>query len=126
MENYRIHKLIFLKDLNGLKAELSDYTPENPSPEINQLDLHGQTPLTLAITTGFNEAVPILIENGASVLTKNSAGWNPFQGIYTKKLIFKLLGFLFYFILFYFILFYFFFFSFFIIFTLYWYYYIKE
>jgi len=79
MENYRLHKLIFLKDLNGLKAELGDYTPENPCPEINQLDLHGQTPLTLAITTGFNEAVPVLIENGASVLTKNSAGWNPFQ-----------------------------------------------
>jgi len=62
-----------------LKAELSDYTPENPCPEINELDLHGQTPLTLAITTGFNEAVPLLIDNGASVLTKNSAGWNPFQ-----------------------------------------------
>ncbi|ORX75405.1 hypothetical protein BCR32DRAFT_296922 [Anaeromyces robustus] len=79
MENYRLHKLIFLKDLNGLKAELGDYTPENPCPEINQLDLHGQTPLTLAITTGFNEAVQLLIDNGASVLTKNSAGWNPFQ-----------------------------------------------
>ncbi|KAG4103816.1 hypothetical protein H8356DRAFT_1029647 [Neocallimastix lanati (nom. inval.)] len=79
MENYRIHKLIFLKDLDGLKAELNDYTPDNPSPEINQLDLHGQTPLTLAITTGFNEAVPLLIDNGASVLVKNSAGWNPFQ-----------------------------------------------
>jgi len=81
MENYRLHKLIFFKDLAGLKAELSDYTPEKPCPEINQLDLHGQTPLTLAITTGFNEAVPVLIENGASVLVKNSAGWNPFQGI---------------------------------------------
>ncbi|OUM60736.1 hypothetical protein PIROE2DRAFT_62951 [Piromyces sp. E2] len=79
MENYRLHKLIFLKDLNGLKAELNDYSPEKPCPEINQLDLHGQTPLTLAITTGFNEAVPVLIEHGASVLTKNSAGWNPFQ-----------------------------------------------
>jgi len=79
MENYRLHKLIFFKDLAGLKAELGDYTPEKPCPEINQQDLHGQTPLTLAITTGFNEAVPVLIENGASVLVKNSAGWNPFQ-----------------------------------------------
>jgi len=79
MENYRLHKLIFFKDLDGLKAELGDYTPENPCPEINQQDLHGQTPLTLAISTGFNEAVPVLIENGASVLAKNSAGWNPFQ-----------------------------------------------
>ncbi|KAI0236935.1 hypothetical protein L0F63_001167 [Massospora cicadina] len=89
MDPLLLHRLIFKRDLEGLKRELANPTftinhhsiefasHQNGHPLVNRPDHRGCTPLHLAIMTGQKAAVKLLIRvGGASVLINNAHGWS--------------------------------------------------
>jgi ankyrin repeat protein len=73
-EEHWLYRMIRIQFNDPLKHILI-YSPQNVmKPLINQLDVHGQTPLDIAIATHNKEAIRLLLSYGA----------NPLQGLYNS------------------------------------------
>eukprot|EP00051_Salpingoeca_urceolata_P004753 m.67420 g.67420 ORF g.67420 m.67420 type:complete len:351 (+) comp13829_c0_seq2:319-1371(+) len=71
-EHMVLHKLVFDNDMTALCAALA-----STEHDIDGLDMHGNTPLLLAIGLGRAEAAAVLMEHGADTGKKNSDRWPP-------------------------------------------------
>ncbi|XP_053205259.1 ankyrin repeat domain-containing protein 13C-like [Panonychus citri] len=69
-DKYPLHKSVFINDLKRI--------PQFLKPRyINAKDIHGNTPLHLAVMLGHKECIQLLLAHGAPVKVKNSQGWSP-------------------------------------------------
>ncbi|KAG9394556.1 ankyrin repeat domain-containing protein [Carpediemonas membranifera] len=69
---YRLHRLVWKRNLVGIANHLVHY-PES----IDEKDLHGNTPLHLAVKLAYPEVVSFLCVKGANTRIPNSYGWTP-------------------------------------------------
>ncbi|XP_071486603.1 ankyrin repeat domain-containing protein 13C-B-like [Diadema setosum] len=70
--SFPLHKCVFHDDLKQLSAVLRSH-----KYDIAQKDVHGNTPLHLAVILGHKECMHLLLAHGAPVKSKNVHGWNP-------------------------------------------------
>lgn len=66
---YPLHENVFLGDVRRVSALLRTH-------DVAQKDVHGNTPLHLAVMLGQKECVQLLLAHNAPVKVKNSQGWN--------------------------------------------------
>jgi hypothetical protein len=69
-ETCPLHKAVFDGDVEAAKTLLK-------SNDVNQNDMHGNTPLHLAVILGHEDLVKLLLDSGAKVKEKNLSGWTP-------------------------------------------------
>eukprot|EP00731_Ephydatia_muelleri_P018199 Em0011g239a len=69
-KTFEIHKAVFRGDLEAVKHLLEDISNATIS------DMHGNTPLHLAVMLGRKDIIELLLANGAKVNEKNGLGWN--------------------------------------------------
>ncbi|KAI9018376.1 GPCR-chaperone-domain-containing protein [Hyaloraphidium curvatum] len=74
-----LHRLVFLNMHGRLAQHLEPYSKQHPYPGIDALDHRGHTPLTMALSLGYTEIAKLLINAGASTLSKNGDNWLPLQ-----------------------------------------------
>ncbi|XP_033737390.1 ankyrin repeat domain-containing protein 13C-like isoform X2 [Pecten maximus] len=70
LEGYPLHKCVFNDD----KCRLSQLIRVH---DVAQKDIHGNTPLHLAVILGHKECIHLLLAHGAPVRIKNTQGWTP-------------------------------------------------
>lgn len=71
-DEYPLHQCVFHNNLKQLTSILS-----NHSHPIDAKDVHGNTPLHLAVMLGHKECIQLLLAHGAPVKLKNNQGWSP-------------------------------------------------
>ncbi|KAJ3210156.1 hypothetical protein HDU67_005615 [Dinochytrium kinnereticum] len=69
-----LHKFVFRDEQEELARVVKELQPE----DLNHL-YRGHTPLTLAVCLNRKECVKILLEAGASSLSRTADGWTPYQ-----------------------------------------------
>uniref|UniRef100_X1YYW8 Ankyrin repeat domain-containing protein n=1 Tax=Capitella teleta TaxID=283909 RepID=X1YYW8_CAPTE len=69
-DKYPLHESIFRGDLKRVSKLLR-------TEDIAKKDVHGNTPLHLAVMLGRKECVHLLLAHGAPVKVKNGQGWSP-------------------------------------------------
>ncbi|XP_033097041.1 ankyrin repeat domain-containing protein 13C-like [Anneissia japonica] len=67
---YPLHECVFHDNIRRLSALLRQY-------DASQKDVHGNTPLHLAVILGHKECVHLLLNHHAPVKVKNNQGWTP-------------------------------------------------
>lgn len=81
-EPFPLHRAVFEnRPLHFLTELLSSITKRNKSMDIadivGQKDLHGNTPLHLAVMFGHRDHINFLLQQNAPIKTKNIQGWTP-------------------------------------------------
>lgn len=71
-KEYPLHKCIFQGDVKTLNTLI-----KNEIYDIAEKDVHGNTPLHLAVMLGRKDCIQLLLTFNAPVKVKNSAGWSP-------------------------------------------------
>ncbi|XP_064476536.1 ankyrin repeat domain-containing protein 13C-like [Ornithodoros turicata] len=66
---YPLHECVFRGDVRRVSALLRTH-------DVSQKDIHGNTPLHLAVMLGQKECVHLLLAHNAPVKVKNSQGWS--------------------------------------------------
>ncbi|KAH7935694.1 hypothetical protein HPB52_012602 [Rhipicephalus sanguineus] len=66
---YPLHEKVFVGDVRRVSALLRTH-------DVAKKDVHGNTPLHLAVMLGQKECVQLLLAHNAPVKVKNSQGWN--------------------------------------------------
>ncbi|XP_068728183.1 ankyrin repeat domain-containing protein 13C-B-like [Montipora capricornis] len=69
-DQFPLHKAIFEGNLRKVSGYLR-------TCDIGERDIHGNTPLHLAVLLGRKECVYLLLAHGAQVKVKNNFGWSP-------------------------------------------------
>ncbi|XP_054710438.1 LOW QUALITY PROTEIN: ankyrin repeat domain-containing protein 13C-like [Uloborus diversus] len=67
---YELHECVFKNDVRKVAASLRTH-------DVAQKDMHGNTPLHIAIMKGHKECVQLLLAHNAPVKVKNKLGWSP-------------------------------------------------
>ncbi|KAK6180317.1 hypothetical protein SNE40_012497 [Patella caerulea] len=67
---YPLHQCVFKDDYRRLSQLIRTH-------DVSQKDIHGNTPLHLAVMLGRNECIQLLLVHGAPVKVKNLQGWTP-------------------------------------------------
>ncbi|GIX81657.1 ankyrin repeat domain-containing protein 13C [Caerostris extrusa] len=67
---YELHEAVFENDLMRVASSLRTH-------DVAQKDLHGNTPLHIAVMKGHKECVQLLLAHNAPVKVKNRQGWSP-------------------------------------------------
>lgn len=80
----QVHKAAFEGDAETLRAAIRAATREGADDQsgagpavINSQDVHGNTPLLIAVMLGHQECVKVLIDNGADVMNPGGGIWPP-------------------------------------------------
>lgn len=80
----QVHKAAFEGDAETLRAAIRAATPEGANDDsgagpavINSQDVHGNTPLLIAVMLGHRECVKVLLDNGADVMSPGGGTWPP-------------------------------------------------
>ncbi|XP_077981343.1 ankyrin repeat domain-containing protein 13C-like [Glandiceps talaboti] len=68
--DFPLHRSVFHGNLRQVSQLLRVH-------DVSQKDIHGNTPLHLAVMLGHKECVHLLLAHGAPVKVKNSQGWTP-------------------------------------------------
>lgn len=68
---YQLHKYVFQGNVSFVSDLLKTH-------DVAQKDVHGNTPLHLAVMLGQKECIRLLVDHNAPVNVKNSQGWNCF------------------------------------------------
>lgn len=81
-ESLALHRAVFertpSKDLADMIDDWASRAPNKPMAEIVSVkDVHGNTPLHLAIMTGQKHTVQLLLSRDAPIKSRNAAGWTP-------------------------------------------------
>ncbi|GCB69988.1 hypothetical protein scyTo_0001167 [Scyliorhinus torazame] len=69
-EDFPVHECVFKGDIRRLSSSIRTHN-------IAQKDLHGNTPLHLAVMLGHKECAHLLLAHNAVVKVKNAQGWSP-------------------------------------------------
>ncbi|KAI1883244.1 hypothetical protein AGOR_G00243220 [Albula goreensis] len=69
-ENFPVHECVFKGDVRRLSSLIR-------TQNIAQKDVHGNTPLHLAVMMGHKECAHLLLAHNAPVKVKNAQGWSP-------------------------------------------------
>ncbi|KAL7291396.1 hypothetical protein TKK_0014989 [Trichogramma kaykai] len=69
-EQYPLHKCVFEGDCKTLQNIMHAY-------DIAAKDIHGNTPLHLAVMLGRKDCIQLLVNHKAPIKVKNLAGWSP-------------------------------------------------
>ncbi|KAJ8408476.1 hypothetical protein AAFF_G00258900 [Aldrovandia affinis] len=69
-EDFPVHECVFKGDVRRLSSLIR-------TQNIAQKDVHGNTPLHLAVTMGHKECAHLLLAHNAPVKVKNAQGWSP-------------------------------------------------
>uniref|UniRef100_A0A4W5RBZ2 Ankyrin repeat domain 13C n=1 Tax=Hucho hucho TaxID=62062 RepID=A0A4W5RBZ2_9TELE len=69
-EDFPVHECVFKGDVRRLSSLIR-------TQNIAQKDLHGNTPLHLAVMMGHKECAHLLLAHNAPVKVKNAQGWSP-------------------------------------------------
>ncbi|XP_014235733.1 ankyrin repeat domain-containing protein 13C isoform X1 [Trichogramma pretiosum] len=69
-EQYPLHKCVFEGDCKTLQNMMHAY-------DIAAKDVHGNTPLHLAVMLGRKDCIQLLVNHKAPIKVKNLAGWSP-------------------------------------------------
>ncbi|CAC5384452.1 ANKRD13 [Mytilus coruscus] len=69
-DGYPLHESVFNDDIRRLSQLLRVH-------DVAQKDVHGNTPLHLAVILGHKECIHLLLAHGAPVRVKNVQGWTP-------------------------------------------------
>uniref|UniRef100_A0A8C7VRG8 Ankyrin repeat domain-containing protein n=1 Tax=Oncorhynchus mykiss TaxID=8022 RepID=A0A8C7VRG8_ONCMY len=69
-EGFPVHECVFKGDVRSLSSLIR-------TQNIAQKDLHGNTPLHLAVMMGHKECAHLLLAHNAPVKVKNAQGWSP-------------------------------------------------
>lgn len=69
-DKYSLHRSVFNNDVAGVLFLLKKHS-------IDAKDVHGNTPLHLAVMLGHKECAQILLAHNAPVKVKNNLGWSP-------------------------------------------------
>lgn len=69
-EDFPLHECIFKNDLQRVSQLIRVH-------DVSQKDVHGNTPLHLAVMLGHRECVQLLLAHSAPVKVKNISGWTP-------------------------------------------------
>lgn len=69
-EDFPLHECVFKNDLQRVSQLIRVH-------DVSQKDVHGNTPLHLAVMLGHKECVQLLLAHGAPVKVKNLGGWTP-------------------------------------------------
>ncbi|KXJ18332.1 ankyrin repeat domain-containing protein 13C-B [Exaiptasia diaphana] len=69
-EDFPLHKAVFEGNLRKVSSCLR-------SCDIEEQDIHGNTPLHIAVLLGRRECVYLLLAHGATTKIKNNLGWSP-------------------------------------------------
>ncbi|KFM57253.1 Ankyrin repeat domain-containing protein 13C, partial [Stegodyphus mimosarum] len=67
---YELHESVFKNDVRKVAANLRTH-------DVGQKDMHGNTPLHIAVMKGHKECVQLLLAHNAPVKVKNKLGWSP-------------------------------------------------
>ncbi|XP_002740995.1 ankyrin repeat domain-containing protein 13C-like [Saccoglossus kowalevskii] len=67
---FPLHESVFNGNLRQVSALLRSH-------DVTEKDIHGNTPLHLAVILGHKECVHLLLAHGAPVKVKNAQGWTP-------------------------------------------------
>ncbi|CAL1269088.1 unnamed protein product [Larinioides sclopetarius] len=67
---YELHEAVFENDLMRVAAALRTH-------DVAQKDVHGNTPIHIAVMKGHKECVQLLLAHNAPVKVKNKLGWSP-------------------------------------------------
>ncbi|XP_042911005.1 ankyrin repeat domain-containing protein 13C-A isoform X2 [Parasteatoda tepidariorum] len=67
---YELHEGVFKNDLKRVASSLRTH-------DVAQKDIHGNTPLHLAVLKGYKDIVQLLLSHNAPVKVKNNLGWSP-------------------------------------------------
>uniref|UniRef100_T1J1L4 Ankyrin repeat domain-containing protein n=1 Tax=Strigamia maritima TaxID=126957 RepID=T1J1L4_STRMM len=68
--SFPLHESVFKDDVRRVSALLRNHN-------ISQKDIHGNSPLHLAVMLGHKDCVHLLLAHGAPVKVKNAQGWSP-------------------------------------------------
>lgn len=69
-EDFPLHECVFKNDLQRVSQLIRVH-------DVSQKDIHGNTPLHLAVMLGHKECVQLLLAHNAPVKVKNLGGWTP-------------------------------------------------
>lgn len=69
---YPVHECVFRGDSTTLKRLATDN-----NYDVGETDMHGNTPLHLAVMLGHKDCIQVLLDNNAPVKVKNALGWSP-------------------------------------------------
>ncbi|XP_061152030.1 ankyrin repeat domain-containing protein 13C-like [Syngnathus typhle] len=69
-EDFPVHECVFKGDVRRLSSLIRTHS-------ISQKDVHGNTPLHLAVMLGHKECALLLLAHNAPVKMKNAQGWSP-------------------------------------------------
>ncbi|RWS28501.1 ankyrin repeat containing protein-like protein, partial [Leptotrombidium deliense] len=69
-EKYPLHNAVYCNDVRKLALLLKTH-------DLSDKDVHGNTPLHLAVMLGHKECLQLLLAHGAPVKVKNVQGWTP-------------------------------------------------
>lgn len=73
-----LHQYVFHNDLDSINLYIQRYQNKNLSMDFLSIrDIHGNTPLHLAVMLGHTEAAQILVKHGAVVKCRNKQLWTP-------------------------------------------------
>lgn len=67
-----LHKSVFTNDLRKIASLLKTH-------DLGSKDVHGNTPLHLAVMLGHKECIQLLLAHDAPVRVKNNQGWTPLE-----------------------------------------------
>ncbi|XP_058890694.1 ankyrin repeat domain-containing protein 13C-A-like isoform X3 [Acipenser ruthenus] len=70
VEDFPMHECVFQGDVRRLSSLIRTHN-------ISQKDMHGNTPLHLAVMMGHKECAHLLLAHNAPVKVKNAQGWSP-------------------------------------------------
>ncbi|XP_013788511.1 ankyrin repeat domain-containing protein 13C-like, partial [Limulus polyphemus] len=70
IQRYPLHERTFAGDVREVAVLLR-------TQDVCQKDIHGNTPLHLAVMLGHKECIQLLLAHGAPVKVKNALGWSP-------------------------------------------------
>lgn len=68
--DFPLHECVFNENTQLLSKLVRIY-------DVSQKDIHGNTPLHLAVMLGHKEVINVLLSNGADIKAKNNANWTP-------------------------------------------------
>ena len=73
-----LHRLVFANDVLGVAKHLIGHADALRAENMVK-DMHGNTPLHIAVMFGYRECVTALVQHGHSIYNKNHQGWTPLQ-----------------------------------------------
>lgn len=81
-EQFPLHRVVFENRPSKVLTELLSSITErdksmNVADIVGQKDVHGNTPLHLAVMLGHRDQINFLLQHNAPIKTKNIQGWTP-------------------------------------------------